>query len=766
MRSIGSALLLAVVLLLVTEVASAQMASYCYKSTCVPDLAQAEALMQSDSKYGSLLRRAGRSPLLSDRTYTLNYEVDAQEPEEFYKSYASTDFDSAMPDCLSDNPRYPKSCVTEEQAMRSKWERGTYRPSECKVGTPSLAGSYVDPYRHATEFPLSGRRYGTFHFETIRGGGITKPTDTFRRADYEIDCGTGSKTWFFTIDQKIGYLCPVGFRGTAVGVNAAKPPIQGTKWCVPLDPLPKITVKLRQYESCPVNSHPCFPGTGDKMRVEPDFQISGWPFSRVYHSLAELDGGHISTGWTTTLSDRVIQGVLPGYVTPEGFYEGSGSAGGTKYRSLIRPERVIEKLGSPLVGYRITYGNEIREFDAVGRLVMLRDANDAGRDLRLIYTGDMLSQLVTAQGRVTLIEYEEDRLSRILRSDGSAINYLYDVAGNLSAVGQGGRIKQYLYSEPSRSASDKTHLLTGIIDEAGQRYASFYYDSDGRVIGSHLEGRDGPVEATRVTYTGANTAQVVTDGLGARTITYSADQYRRPISISDARGTVANTFSGALLTKSVDRTGTATTYAYDSGFLSATDTAAASTSRQRVTFARDAFGRETKREVSGGTTGSALRVEATLKYSYLDNGARSATCEVDVGVGGAHAYVCGSQSPAPAGVRQTLFTYCSDLDVQGGVCPLAGLVLEIDGPRTDVIDITRFQYYPSDHSGCTTSIIDCAWRKGDLWKVINAAGQVSEVLSYDGIGRAVSLRDANGVTTDFIYDLHGRLTSSVIRGSN
>lgn len=753
--------------LLCSSAAFGQQSSYCYKSSCVPDLSQAESLMRADSAYGSLLQPDGRTPLQSDRTYTLKYRVEAQVPEAFYTSYASTSFDGPMPDCSSDNPLYPRTCSTEKQAMNSMWNRGVYRPKECKVGSPYLAGSYVSPYTHATEQSFSGRGFGIFHFEVIRGGGITRPGDSFRRADYQIDCGaSGSNTWFYTIDQKIVYRCPAGFKGTAVAFNAAKPPIQGTQWCVPNDPLPKITVKLRQYESCPVNAHPCFPGTGDKMRVETDFSISGWPFSRIYHSLAELDVASISPGWSTSLSDHIIEDVLPGYVTPDGFYEGSVSASPTRYRSLVQPERVIEKVGNPLVGYRITYGAEIREFDASGRLTLLRDANDGGRDLQLIYSGGLLSQLRTAQGRVTYIDYEDGRLARIRRSDGSVIDYGYDSNGNLSLVSQGGGVKRYLYGEPGRSASRSKHLLTGIVDETGQRYASFHYDADGRVTGSYLESVSGAVEATTVTYTGANTAHVVTDGLGARTIIYSADQYRRPLSISDARGTATSTYAGALLTKSTDRLGVATTYAYGGGFLTDVETAATSADRVRVSYTRDALGRETQRTVSGAASGSSLRLLSSVKTSYLANGARSAACEVDPGVGSASSYICGSQSPAPSGVRQTLITYCSAADVALGVCPLERLVRAIDGPRTDISDITAFEYYSSDHSGCSTSVDACAWRQGDLWKITNAAGHATETLRYDGVGRALTIRDAKGVVTDFTYDALGRMTSRAVRGAN
>lgn len=59
----------------------------------------------------------------------------------------------------------------------------------------------------------------------------------------------------------------------------------------------------------------------------------------------------------------------------------------------------------------------------------------------------------------------------------------------------------------------------------------------------------------------------------------------------------------------------------------------------------------------------------------------------------------------------------------------------------------------------------CRYRKGDLRSVTNALGQLVETLAYDAYGRPLSLKDANGVVTDYSYHARGWPTSVIVRGS-
>ncbi|NUO75851.1 MAG: RHS repeat protein [Lysobacter sp.] len=118
--------------------------------------------------------------------------------------------------------------------------------------------------------------------------------------------------------------------------------------------------------------------------------------------------------------------------------------------------------------------------------------------------------------------------------------------------------------------------------------------------------------------------------------------------------------------------------------------------------------------------------------------------------------------------RTTTYAYCEAADVaaSNSTCPLLGLPKSVDGPRTDVSDVATYAYYASDAAGCSSSPTTCAYRKGDLWKATNALGQVTEVLGYDPQGRVLSVKDINGVVTDYEYHARGWLTATKVRGPN
>ncbi len=80
----------------------------------------------------------------------------------------------------------------------------------------------------------------------------------------------------------------------------------------------------------------------------------------------------------------------------------------------------------------------------------------------------------------------------------------------------------------------------------------------------------------------------------------------------------------------------------------------------------------------------------------------------------------------------------------------AGQVLTEDGPRTDVADVTTFEYF-----GDTTA----SHTRGDLAKRTTATGEVTTYVAYDGVGRLLSEVDSNGVVRRSTYDARGRLLS-------
>ncbi len=80
----------------------------------------------------------------------------------------------------------------------------------------------------------------------------------------------------------------------------------------------------------------------------------------------------------------------------------------------------------------------------------------------------------------------------------------------------------------------------------------------------------------------------------------------------------------------------------------------------------------------------------------------------------------------------------------------------VDGPRTDLTDVTRYVYYPVD--AAVPSVL-----RGRLAAVRNAAGHVIRMENYDVFGHATRVVDANGVATEATYDALGRPLSSTVK---
>lgn len=72
----------------------------------------------------------------------------------------------------------------------------------------------------------------------------------------------------------------------------------------------------------------------------------------------------------------------------------------------------------------------------------------------------------------------------------------------------------------------------------------------------------------------------------------------------------------------------------------------------------------------------------------------------------------------------------------------SGKVTSIDGPRTDVQDITTYTYD----------------RNGNLAAITNALGHVTWFTAYNAHGQPLSMTDPNGIVTTFEYDARQRLT--------
>lgn len=86
----------------------------------------------------------------------------------------------------------------------------------------------------------------------------------------------------------------------------------------------------------------------------------------------------------------------------------------------------------------------------------------------------------------------------------------------------------------------------------------------------------------------------------------------------------------------------------------------------------------------------------------------------------------------------------------------AGLTRFVDGPRSDVVDVVSFVYYPIDASVPATL-------RGRLAATRNALGRITRIESYDVFGNVTRMVDANGVASESTSDALGRSQTTTLK---
>ncbi|UZW59603.1 DUF6531 domain-containing protein [Lysobacter enzymogenes] len=380
------------------------------------------------------------------------------------------------------------------------------------------------------------------------------------------------------------------------------------------------------------------------------------------------------------------------------------------------------------------------EYDSAGRLVAVTDPN--ARKLMFEYQG---------AGR---------QVSVIRLPDGQSLGFSYTQNGDLERVTYpGGASIVYAYDEPAHMQVPASGgALTGVYDENGQRYSTTDY-IDGNIAVRTALG--GGVDVQTGSYTSTGDIQtprraVVTTGLGAT--------INKVFTVKNGRtllASVSKSCSGCVSSQQV--------YTYD-----------ASGQQDRITrngvttdYDYNARGLLTKRtDDADGAVGTRRSTETdwdplrplALQQRILDgNGAVVGIRNWTYNERG-QALTIGQTDPATGDSRVSTTRYCEQADIDSGLCPVLGLPVEQDGARTDTADITRYSYYMADAAGCAVSPDLCGYRRGDLWKIVNAAGHTQEILRYDGAGRVLSSKDANGVVVDLEYTGRGWLAARKMRG--
>ena len=560
--------------------------------------------------------------------------------------------------------------------------------------------------------------------------------------------------------------------------------------------------------------NPCSLGNGNKTATVDVFRHGRIAFDLHYASLRQLRRyASLDTNWSHTFAKRILTEwgqVGHAFVaTPEStpladvpmvfvqdeqptleVYRRDGSLPLGVFRatsSVGRTLRYFEDATAPY--YELTYEDGLRErYDRAGRLVAVHHPDDPGSDLTIAWGGSVITaepgvetahfteafwrvQRVTdANGRYVTFDYAASRLQpldRVVADDGTELaRFVYDGEGRLVSLARFGKNQTFIYNESAHlgvTATVRGSWLTGIVDEDLRRYATYQYDEWGRATASWHGIDAGRVD---ITYpVNANGTQddsraiVRTPSLSETTYTFAANHpYRAPASIADQAGTVGleyhpNTF---LLTARTDRRGARTEIEYDpEGSRERVRTEAKGLPEQRRRE-RDwdySIGRLTDERLYADPPGGPRTLLSDRRFHYAPGTAQLTSADrVD---------------PVDGRLRTTSYQYCSAADAAtpSSGCALVGQLKRIDGPRTDMADVTGYAYYTADAlSGCGTAAGPCA-RKGDVYRVTNALGHVTEIVSYDRAGRPVRVRDPNGTLTDYTYHARGWLRTRTVRAN-
>ncbi|HEX9625516.1 MAG TPA: DUF6531 domain-containing protein, partial [Acidiferrobacterales bacterium] len=531
------------------------------------------------------------------------------------------------------------------------------------------------------------------------------------------------------------------------------------------------------------NNHgnPVNTATGNKYQVETDYAGTG-PFAltRYYNSIRAngnyKESGVFGTAWRSSYSGPAVISIhtmnfLTGDIDrtfatvhrPDGrsyYFRFDGVA-------WVPDADVEDRLERTASGWTYTRRDgTVETYDYVdrgdqtgyGKLLSIRNPVGLTQTLAYYASGPDLGRLHTVTGpfgHTLAFAYDPaGRLATLTTPDGKVIGYGYDANNNLARVDYpDGTAKVYHYEK----GSGFPNHLTGIsfVDSAGgvSRYATYDYDTTGRAtLTQHADvGFGGPQEKFSLVYDSVaqttvtdatNIAEVLTftTNLGVKNLT-------KKLNKSDNKYLEQRFDANNNLLCRKDEENRVTLWTY-----TATNQKASETVGPKGTSCTTCVGNP-----SSCTTPETR----TTTYQYL-----SPTLDVPT--------VIDSPSVAAGQVKRVTLTYGDSRFptlptgiTQSGYTPSGtsvarsvglgytaqGQVATVDGPRTDVSDITTLDYY-----ACTTG-----GACGQLKSVTNALGQVTTYDQYDPAGRPTRITDPNGLQTLFAYDARGRVWYQVAR---
>jgi len=470
-------------------------------------------------------------------------------------------------------------------------------------------------------------------------------------------------------------------------------------------------------------TNPILPASGEKYRLEVDYSDSGpspLEFSRIYRSSwgsdASRPAGALGKAWVHNYAESMV---VPSTTSPDvaSVVKADGSArqflkavGASTWNAVNNADSLVQNSDGTWTYRRVTDDFTL-VFSADGKL---RSAADrAGRITTFVYnSAGQLTSINNVFGRTLTLNYDSaGRLATLATPDSRTISYGYDTLGRLAGVTYpDGKTRNFVYESASFP-----YALTGMFDEAGNRFATFAYDSQGRAISSELSGS---IDRYQVSYPSDSFA-TVTDPLGtSRSYSYSlgqspvvvlANSLTTGLNEPDARSRVQDV--NGLITSETDFNNVETNTTWDVG------------RRLPTTIVRGARRSEAQ----------TMNVQWHSVYSLP-------VLVTEIG-------------------RTTAFSH----DSAGNV--LSKTVTDAASGRTQVwqwsYNAQRLVATATEPNGAVTSYTYDS--RGNVLTSTNALGHVASY-TYDAANRVASSTAPNGLVTTYAYDQRDRLLTETVGG--